>query len=226
MATLTIPVKTTEGVAELSQRRRRLSQRHRTLLLLIDGRRAEHQVRRMAAQAGVPEGVFEELRALGLIALQQVVVAPVHIPSTEPVDLSLEDFAGTVSGEGGVDTTEFPMPTAQSLQPDIDVTDWGHSLGAHSSPQSFDELDSGDAAVDEARLVMIRAVRAVAPVAGSLTLRRLRRANTREDLAGLISEVEQRITKPARALAAQHTMRRVRQLLDMPYVSVLPVLGT
>jgi len=54
----------------------------------------------------------------------------------------------------------------------------------------------------------------VAPVAGSLTLMRLRRARTREELAGLLDEVEQRIAKPPRPLAAAQTLRRVRDLLE------------
>jgi hypothetical protein len=57
-------------------------------------------------------------------------------------------------------------------------------------------------------------VRAEAPLAGSLTLLRLRRARTRADLNQLLDEVEARITKPHRSLAAGQTMRRVRMLLD------------
>ena len=71
-----------------------------------------------------------------------------------------------------------------------------------------------DPAVVEARRILLRAVRAEAPIAGSLTLLRLRRARTRTDLAELLDEVEARITKPARSLAAAQTMRRVRGLLD------------
>jgi hypothetical protein len=63
-----VPVKTVEGQAELGTRRLRLGQRHRTVLLLVDGRRTEAQVRELAAHAGVPAGCFEELLALGLIA--------------------------------------------------------------------------------------------------------------------------------------------------------------
>jgi len=74
--------------------------------------------------------------------------------------------------------------------------------------------DGLDPAFAEARLILVRAVRAEAPLAGSLTLMRLRRARNRADLMQLLDEVEARITKPHRSLAASQTMRRVRLLLD------------
>ena len=57
-------------------------------------------------------------------------------------------------------------------------------------------------------------MRAEAPVIGSLTLLRLRRAASRADLEDLLDEVEARISKPHRSLAAGQTLQRVRQLLD------------
>jgi len=62
----TIPIKTPQGQAELSTRQRRVSQRHRTVLFLIDGKRSATEVRHMALQAGVPENCFDELLAMGL----------------------------------------------------------------------------------------------------------------------------------------------------------------
>ena len=61
------PVKTPAGLAELQERTRGLSQRHRTLLLLVDGRRSIDEVLGLAAQAGVPPDCFHELVALGLV---------------------------------------------------------------------------------------------------------------------------------------------------------------
>ena len=65
----------------------------------------------------------------------------------------------------------------------------------------------------QARLLMVRAVLDKAPLAGALTLLKLRRARNRADLAELLDEVETRISRPHRSLAAMHTMRRVRQML-------------
>jgi hypothetical protein len=68
-------VKTSEGHAELGTRRLRLSQRHRTVLLLVDGKRSETEVRCLAAQAGVPQTCFDELLGLSRIAWPEVPVA-------------------------------------------------------------------------------------------------------------------------------------------------------
>jgi hypothetical protein len=76
-----------------------------------------------------------------------------------------------------------------------------------------EEGNAYENSLEEARAVLIRAVRNEAPVAGSLTLLRLRRARTAGDLAEMLDEVEARISRPSRTLAAQQTLRRVRQLL-------------
>jgi len=51
MASGAVPIKTPEGHAELGTRRLRLSQRHRTVLFLVDGRRSEAQVKALADSA-------------------------------------------------------------------------------------------------------------------------------------------------------------------------------
>jgi hypothetical protein len=71
-----------------------------------------------------------------------------------------------------------------------------------------------DKSLAQARLIMMKAVRQEAPIAGALTLMRLRRAATHTELSLLLPEVEARITKPHRALAAGQTMKRVRDLME------------
>ena len=62
----------------------------------------------------------------------------------------------------------------------------------------------------------MRALRAQAPVSGSLTLMKLRRATTRDEVEALLDEVEQRLRKPHRMIIAAQTMRHVRHLLSLP----------
>jgi hypothetical protein len=81
MSTLGIPFKTPEGVAEMAQRRLALSQRHRTLLLLIDGRRPLAEVLRLAQQAGVPAGHIDELVAAGLVIVPLPEAPPASMPT-------------------------------------------------------------------------------------------------------------------------------------------------
>ncbi|HEY0855948.1 MAG TPA: hypothetical protein VGE16_02765 [Albitalea sp.] len=233
MVTAPIPVKTADGQAELSRRQRRLSQRHRTVLLLVDGRRTEQQVRSMAQQAGAGESCFGELLDLGLIALAQPAEPAVPLESTIPlprppqveepplhVDIPIDEPAPAVpplpapkgASALGEDEHESLLPAARTLQPESVL---GDSQSGNSSLQNFDaiEADMVDSPLEEARQILLRAVRSEAPLTGSLTMLRLRRARTRGELIGLIDEVEDRIVKPYRSLAAQQVLRRARHLL-------------
>lgn len=215
MAMPLIPVKTPDGQAELSSRTRNLSQRHRTVLLLIDGRRTEAQVRAMAVQAGVPDGIFNELLDLGLILLPEpTVVMNVVPPGSDGVvhvDIPLVAAAE--------EAAEPPLPPSRTLQPDDSVQPdslLGEPPLSDSVLQEFglDPAHAADPSLEEARGILMRAVRNEAPVSGSLTMMRLKRARSRSELASLLDEVESRIVKPNRSLAAQQTLRRVRQLLS------------
>jgi hypothetical protein len=69
MSSPAIPTKTTLGHEELRHRVHRLSQRHRTVLLLVDGVRPLSEVLGMAQKAGASTQHFEELLRLGLVEL-------------------------------------------------------------------------------------------------------------------------------------------------------------
>ena len=213
-----VPVKTPEGQAELSQRTLRLSQRHRTALLLVDGRRSMVQVQTLAQQAGVPQRCVDELLQLGLIVVSQPTVslsraAAVSAAPPLKIDVLLDDPAPSPSVLDAPDDSE--LPAARTLQPESVFTD-SKQAEFSAADATISELASSrsDDAFDQARDLLLRAVRAEAPVTGSLTLLRLRRARTRADLEALLDEVEARISKPQRLLAAGQTLRRVRQLLD------------
>jgi hypothetical protein len=235
VVTAPIPVKTADGLAELSQRQRRLSQRHRTVLLLVDGRRTEQQVRSMAQQAGSGESCFGDLLDLGLIALQQPKEPADPLTSTVPlprtpevedtplhVDIPIDDPLPAPAAPGApppkshapaAEDHESVLPAARTLQPESVLND---SLPGASTIEDFDAIEAQiaqDSSLEEARGILLRAVRSEAPLTGSLTMLRLRRARTRDDLMGLIDEVEDRIVKPYRSLAAQQVLRRARHLL-------------
>jgi hypothetical protein len=183
------------------------------VLFLIDGRRTVAEVNRMALQAGVPANCLDDLVALGLVVLAEPTVAMPRGAALDDsdvlhIDLPLDSVAAL---------PDSLLPPVRTLYPE--------SVSADSTLRSAPALDSWlpsqsedsglpDAAFVEARLILLRAVRAEAPIAGSLTLLRLRRARGRADLNALLDEVEVRITKPHRALGAAQTMRRVRLLLE------------
>ncbi|MEO8153747.1 MAG: hypothetical protein ABI605_11810 [Rhizobacter sp.] len=214
MATTKVPFKTPEAVAELSSRQRKLSQRHRTVLLLVDGRRAEEEVRELARAAGSPETCFDELLDLGMISRPmplepEPVKAPAMIESRPvPVDVDVPIPLAP-------DSVQSVLPASLSLQPESHLDSSVNELaGAAMDALETEPFDVQDEALEEARAILLRAVRAEAPVAGSLTMLRLRRARTREDIESLLEEVESRIFKPFKGLWASQTMARVRELLS------------
>ena len=94
-----------------------------------------------------------------------------------------------------------------------------HSLLSDSRWSVLDDEQPGrgiDRPLAEARELLVRAVRSEAPLAGAWTLLRLKRAATREALAALLDEVEQRLRKPHRRIIAAQTLRHVRHLLTLP----------
>lgn len=217
------PVKTADGQDELSSRKRRLGQRHRTVLLLVDGRRSADEVRALAVQAGAAQSCFDELVALGLIAQPQAAVEP-EASDAAPFAADLRVDIGVPADEPGDSSL---LPPSRTLQPESVLGDLRMESVLLPEPlpaelQAFDDIDP---LLEEARDLLVRAVRAESPVAGSLTVLRLKRARSRGDLAGLIGDVESRIVKPHRSLAAQQTLQRVRQLLASEAASALPIAG-
>jgi hypothetical protein len=192
-----IPSKTPAGQRELALRARGLSQRHRTVLLLVDGRRSLAEVLRQADAAGASRQVFDELLQLGMVELPA---------EAEP--------QGADSVSGPITDIELPldMPADTSLLPPV------QSMLPASDWVTMDSVPGGlglAQPVEEARALMIRAVRREAPVSGSLTIVKLKRARSREDLLDLLDEVELRLARPRRLIIAAQTMRHVRHLLSM-----------
>ena len=103
-----VPFKTPEGQDELARRTRRLGQRHRTVLLLIDGRRTVDQVLALAYAAGVAETHYRDLLDMGLVALPaDVVDAP-----TMPMPLHESEPSAPEAGPGPVLDVELPIGAA------------------------------------------------------------------------------------------------------------------
>jgi hypothetical protein len=208
LAPISVPVKTPQAVAELTARARTLSQRHRTVLLLVDGLRNEEQVRFMALQAGCPGGCFDELVASHMIAYAEPAVAATTAASHAAP--AIPNLKSTPTA----DSILSLLPASLSLQPSLNDSILNEP--ASTNMGELEESPSGghqDPTFEEARIILIRAVRTEAPVAGALTLLRLRRANSRQELEALLDEVELRITKPFKGLWATQTILRVKELL-------------
>jgi len=216
MALPPAPIKTPAGQEELSHRVRRLSQRHRTVLLLVDGRRSQSEVLQLAAQAGVPDSCYDELLTLGLIELPPAdSVAHVDLPlagaSAAPRESTGQQ--STVAGAYAMPAADDDAPINESELPEaeplVPESVW--------TPAELADAAAGlDRPLEEAREILLRALRNEAPVSGALTARKLRRVSTRAELEELLDEVEQRIRKPRKMIVTAQTLRHVRHLLSLP----------
>ena len=93
------PHRTASGHAELATRGRRLSQRHRTVLLLVDGRRSEGDIRKLAAQAGAGAQCLDDLLILGLVALAGSARADATVTLAAGGESSLLPSSQSLQGE-------------------------------------------------------------------------------------------------------------------------------
>jgi hypothetical protein len=207
----------------MSTRARRLSQRHRTVLFLVDGRRNLAEVQRMAVLAGASEMLLGELVDLGLVALFDLPPGGVagfagpqdlgpDSPQVLQPDIPLDDSLLpplaplSVHSVQSVQSTNEPPADLPVLRAAIEPDE------AAMGPSPEPIFESNDP-LAQARDMLMRAVKEEAPLTGSITLMRLKRAKSIDELGALLDEVEQRISKPNRTLVAQQLMSNVRQLL-------------
>jgi hypothetical protein len=131
MSTPHVPFKTQLGHDELRTRTHRLSQRHRTILLLVDGRRPLAEVLNLAQKAGAAISHFEDVLRMGLVELPIDVVAPDPV-MTEPgalatlrttsieVDVADAAFVGGVSDPGGLESASAAAAVpAEPVEPAV-----------------------------------------------------------------------------------------------------------
>ncbi|MES3012975.1 MAG: hypothetical protein V4750_04485 [Pseudomonadota bacterium] len=126
------PLKTDAGLDELRRRTRKLSQRHRTVLLLVDGRRSRDEVLELAHKAGVAASFFDELVALGLVdagasaapapADAAVAVVAETVPPAEPDPEPAPVIAATPTPAADELAAPAPEPAAETAPQAIDVT--------------------------------------------------------------------------------------------------------
>lgn len=219
-----IPVKTPQGLAELATRHHGLSQRHRTVMFLVDGKRSVAQVQSMASAAGAPEALLSELLSLGLVSLREPVNDASSVWVTMPkaphdslvakTDIPLND--SLLPNSLLPNLTPQPVSAEQSTAeppqhlPVLNAVIKGHTMLQTSAPDAF--LEAGHP-LHEARDMLSRALMEQAPVAGSMTRMRLKRAKSIAEVACLMGEVEQHLSKPHRHLLTQQLLSNVKQLL-------------
>ena len=116
------PQRTASGHSELATRGKRLSQRHRTVLLLVDGRRSEVDIRKLAGQAGAGEKCLDDLRTLGLVTwagrdnADAVVTVAAGESSLLPSSQSLQgESTWSLPDDDAAAPTDRPLAEAREL---------------------------------------------------------------------------------------------------------------
>jgi len=172
MSTPNVPFKTPLGHDELRTRTHRLSQRHRTILLLVDGRRPLAEVLGLAQQAGSSISHFEDVLRMGLVELPIVVVAPDPV-MTEPGALAtLRTTAVEV---------EVALPEPVAVEPEPDPVEALPMLSVQTPPDA-DALSSRTVTTEDA--AMLPAALMVAPDEEA-ALRALRAHDSAESAAAV-----------------------------------------
>lgn len=104
-----VPSKTALGQEAVRRRTGEITQRHRTVLFLVDGRRALSEVLSLAHQAGAATSHFEDLVRMGYVELP-----PEEPPAPPPVEAPLEAPPPAEITELAVEVAEGVSPPAET----------------------------------------------------------------------------------------------------------------
>ncbi len=214
----TPPLKTQLGIDELRSRTHGLNQRHRTMLVLVDGQRPLSEVLALGLQAGARTTHFADLVHLGLVEVALDAAPPeVAPPSADPENSGGNTLSGTravdldppASARSGGARPSAEDPTRVSLK-------LLESSEAVAVAQRRAQADAErDALHQEVRELLIDTLRIDAPLYAAVTLVRVRRAQTARELINLVWEIERHLVASANSQSEMRTLYRARDLLGM-----------
>jgi hypothetical protein len=237
MAT-TVPFKTPLGHEELRSRANKLGQRHRTILFLIDGKRALAEVLSLAQQAGAATHHFEDLLRLGLVELppdpSPPAVAPppdaeVDAPKLTAVELDVPadaDEAVTVRAplEIPVLDAELPPivedeplpPVPAAPPPRREVPVLHHAVDSPPPDIALPLPDRAEAEMlQQVRELLTDALRLDAPLFSARTFMRVRNAQSSSELIELVWEIQDHLSHKRRTRRELQSLQRARELLGL-----------
>lgn len=192
-----IVAKTAAGVDELRTRARKLPQRLRAVLILVDGVRTAADVRHAASGLGLPEGFLESLERDGLIEARAGSPAPARPASTgtsQSGEHSRPAPLGSVDIETGPPAT---APRPPSHPPGSPGARGEEETNRFTAAKQF----MYDVAVDALGL------------RGFFFTMKIEQCFSRADLQGLLGEFERTIAKSRGIEAARAAGTRARELL-------------
>ncbi len=193
-----VPVRSPSGNAELQSRDRKLSQRLRTVLLLIDGKRSSTEIQTMALQAGASQDALSSLLAQGFVLAPET-DAPAAAPliQAKPAAKPMNDASVQT-----LQQTEKLMPAVATV-----------NAKPADERASISNMLTGGARLSQGRMVLLEALKRHAPVAGAMLSMRVSRAEYREDLVALLDEVQSKLAKSSYPGEAAALLKKARYLL-------------
>jgi|SRR5437867_3973665 len=234
MSTPVVPSKTALGQDELRHRTHRLSQRHRTVLLLVDGRRSLGEVLDLANQAGAAISHFEELVRLGLVDVP-VEASPPAEPAASPDEpqlTSVELLVPAAPLEAQADETastelpekvpdEVPIAAADVTPPAPPepprASEPPPRIEAVAPPLLLDEVPEveEEPVVERVRQQLLELLRLDGPLFGSRLVGRVRGAESTAELIDLVWDIERQLGMTKRSRQGQLCLERARDLLGL-----------
>jgi hypothetical protein len=192
-----IVAKTAAGVDELRTRARKLPQRLRAVLILVDGARSVADVRQAAAGLGLPEGFLESLERDGLVETRPGATAPSSRPAS-PGSRSPEHSRPAPLGSVDIETgPPVTAPRPPSHPPGSPGARGAEETDRFTTAKQF----MYDVAVDALGL------------RGFFFTMKIEQCFSRADLQGLLNEFERTIAKSRGIEAARAAGTRARELL-------------
>ena len=208
------PAKTQLGVDELRTRTHGLNQRHRTMLLLVDGLRPLSEVLALGLQAGARTTHFADLVHLGMV---DVALDPAASAAASPSVEAGDSGGNTLSGVLAVDL-EAParvpkFTTEDSSRMPLQPAEGGASV-AYAQRRALAKSEQEDLH-QEVRELLTDTLRIDAPLFAAVTLVRVRRAQTTRELINLVWEIERHLVASKKSQTEMQTLYRARELLGM-----------
>ena len=218
MPTPAPPQKTQLGIDELRSRTHGLNQRHRTMLVLVDGQRPLSEVLALGLQAGARTTHFADLVHLGLV---DVALDPAASVAARPLADAENSGANLLSGALAVDLNPATTPRADAAT----SAAAGATRGSLKLPESGEAVMAAqrracaaserEALHQEVRELLIETLRIDAPLYAAVTLVQVRRAKTTRELINLAWDIERHLVASAKSQSEMRTLYRARELLGM-----------
>jgi hypothetical protein len=229
------PTRTEAGVQELRARALGLPQKVRTVLLLVDGKRTVAEVRKLMVGAGVAPEALQQLLDMGLIGLPALpaLTLPAASPSntapaSKPAPVPAPPTAASILHDVPPDPPSTMTAINLAYEPYISGQRDVNSLAANTMSNVFGQIagpnaaplgvpsesvKDADPALAAARSHLTQALNAMAPADSAALMFRIGRCNTREEMTGLLREVEVKLARRGRVNDAAEVVRHARALL-------------